>query len=171
MSIVRGGEGGKVSAHDISTTAKAWLDALAARDAAYDSFSGSVESYQAWQVTIRAEADARRAHLAAVIDAPQDGVPDDARIARLRAENVRLAEQVQNLRHEVTNAKGNNETRNRELDALHYVWCSGGCEGGTHRYGGKPDDVTEEVVQLAEENTRRLRAWFENRKAKKARGL
>lgn len=160
-----------MSARDVSTTAKAWLDALAARDAAYESFSGNVESYQAWQITIRAEVDARRAHLAAVIDVPNDGVPDDARITRLRAENVRLAEQVQNLRHQVTMAKSNNETRNRELDALHYVWCSGGCGGGTHRYEGKPEDVTEEVVQLAERNTGRLRAWFENRKAKKARGL
>jgi hypothetical protein len=160
-----------MSAHDISVTAKAWLDALAARDAAYESFAGSVESYQTWQSAIRAEEGARRAHLAAVIDAPNDGAPDDARIARLRAENVRLAEQVQKLRREVTIAKGNNEARNRELDALHYVWCSGGCEGGTHRYEGQPDDVTEEVVQLAERNTARLRAWFENRKAKKARGL
>jgi hypothetical protein len=158
-----------MSARDVSATAKAWLDALAARDAAYGSFAGSVESYQTWQSAIRAEESARRAHLAAVIDAPNDGVPDDARIARLRTENVRLAEQVQKLRHEVTIAKGNNEARNRELDALHYVWCSGGCEGGTHRYGGAPDDVTEEIVQLAERNTKRLRTWFESYKAREKR--
>lgn len=44
--------------------------------------------------------------------------------------------------------------KNRELDALHYVWCSGACEGGTHRYGG---ELTEEIVVEAERNTRRLR--------------
>ncbi|HYX21800.1 MAG TPA: hypothetical protein VFA98_13220 [Thermoanaerobaculia bacterium] len=160
-----------MSARDVSATARAWLDAIAARDAAYDGFDGKVESYQSWQAKVRAEEDARRAHLAAVVDAPNDGVPDDARIARLRAENVRLAEKVKSLKHQVTMAKDNNETRNRELDALHYVWCDGGCEGGVHRYEGSPDAVTEEIVQLAERSTSRLRRWFENRKAKKARGL
>lgn len=54
--------------------------------------------------------------------------------------------------------------KNRELDALHYVWCDGGCDGGVHRW--VDDEVTEELVTRAERNTKRLRAWLENRKAK-----
>lgn len=51
--------------------------------------------------------------------------------------------------------------KNRELDSLHFVWCSGGCQGGVHRWSEA--QVTEELVELAEENTRRLRAWWNNR--------
>ena len=38
------------------------------------------------------------------------------------------------LRRQIGMALYNNHRRNVELDALHYVWCDGGCEGGTHRY-------------------------------------
>lgn len=55
--------------------------------------------------------------------------------------------------------------KNLELDALHYVWCDGGCPGGTHRY--TDDEITEEMVQLAERNTKRLRSWFNNKECKR----
>lgn len=48
--------------------------------------------------------------------------------------------------------------KNRELDALHYVWCSGGCKGGTHRYTDQP--VTAELVAEAIRNTDRLVQWY-----------
>ena len=47
-----------------------------------------------------------------------------------------------------------------ELDALHMVWCDGGCPSGVHRYQDEDVLVTEEMVALAERNTRRLRSWF-----------
>ncbi len=73
------------------------------------------------------------------------------------------------MKFELTQARENNEQRNRELDALHYIWCDGGCHGGAHRYCGSPDDITEEVVAAAERSTQRLRRWFQNRQYKKAR--
>ncbi len=57
--------------------------------------------------------------------------------------------------------------KNLALDALHYVWCSGGCPGGVCRY--TESAVSEEIVQEAERNTRRLRTWWEARKSKLAR--
>jgi hypothetical protein len=53
--------------------------------------------------------------------------------------------------------------KNIQLDAMDWVWCSGGCEGGIHRYNDLPD-LTEEMVLIAEENTKRLRRWYETRK-------
>ena len=84
--------------------------------------------------------------------------------ARIKHESA--LKTIETLRLELTNAQRNNHKRNLELDALHYVWCDGGCEGGTHRWdGGK---VTEEIVQAAERNTRRLRRWFASRQRRDA---
>lgn len=52
--------------------------------------------------------------------------------------------------------------RNVSLDAMHYVWCDGGCKSGTHRF--TPGPITEDVVAEAERNTARLRRWLNNRK-------
>jgi hypothetical protein len=54
-------------------------------------------------------------------------------------------------------------TKNRELDAMHFVWCDGGCGGGVHRYEEMAKvPLTEDVVKRAEANVRRLRTWFVN---------
>lgn len=58
--------------------------------------------------------------------------------------------------------------RNLAMDALHYVWCSGGCKCGVHRFT-TVTKLTEEVVRAAELNTRRLREWFESSKRREAR--
>lgn len=50
--------------------------------------------------------------------------------------------------------------KNVELDALHMVWCDGGCVGGVHRWTDGP--VTEEVVASAERSVTRLRRWFDH---------
>lgn len=50
------------------------------------------------------------------------------------------------------------ERKNRELDALHLVWCDGACPGGVHRWSDLI--VTEELVAAAERNTKRLRHWY-----------
>lgn len=56
--------------------------------------------------------------------------------------------------------------KNLALDALGYVWCSGGCDGGVHRNESR--EITEEHVVAAERNTTRMREWFENRKRKES---
>lgn len=78
----------------------------------------------------------------------------------------RLKSKVEELKRQLTSQRENNEKRNRELDALHYVWCSGGCDRGVHRYDGNFGDITEEVVVAGERQVARLREWFEARKDK-----
>jgi len=45
------------------------------------------------------------------------------------------------------------------------VWCNGGCKSGLHRW--TEEEVTEELVLIAEKNTIRLRQWWENSKSRK----
>jgi hypothetical protein len=74
---------------------------------------------------------------------------------------------LERARKRITELEAQAHRRNLELDAMHYVWCCGGCSTGVHRYDGRgPDAVTEDVVQEAERNTTRLRTWWEARKAK-----
>jgi len=54
-----------------------------------------------------------------------------------------------------------------ELDALHMVWCDGGCPSGVHRYQDEDVLVTEEMVLAAERNTVRLRHWYDTVKWRK----
>jgi len=81
----------------------------------------------------------------------------------MSAERIKeLEEQVATLKHELKYANANNRLRNLEMDALHYVWCNGGCPGGVHRW--QEDSVTEEIVNLAVRNTDRLVQWWKSRK-------
>ncbi len=57
--------------------------------------------------------------------------------------------------------------KNILLDLLGYVWCSGGCDTGVHRYHPTLE-LTEEQVQMIERNTQRLRQWFDNNRCHKA---
>ena len=70
----------------------------------------------------------------------------------------------QELRRQLRIMQESLERKNRELDALHYVWCDGGCKTGVHRWTA--NTVTEDVVVLSERNTARLRLWFESMKRK-----
>jgi hypothetical protein len=85
-------------------------------------------------------------------------------LAASRAEVERLREKVQEQARQIQIMVDGNHRRNLEMDALHYVWCDGGCKYGVDRWNDRT--VTEELVQAAERNTRRLRAWFENAKAR-----
>src|SRR5438309_608823 len=96
-----------MSLHDVVTTAHAWI---AAHEQADDEFHGiaagsdrigAVGTYDRLLATSRGEHAARNAHLAAVVDMPNDGVPDDVRIATLRTDNERLRRQVRKLRGEI----------------------------------------------------------------------
>lgn len=69
-----------------------------------------------------------------------------------------LQEQVRNLRRQINDMRLALETKNRELDALHFVWCDGGCPAGVHRY--TKDNFTEEVVLQAEYQALRLRKTY-----------
>lgn len=76
---------------------------------------------------------------------------------------------VQKLREQVRRMQLAAERRNRDLDALHLVWCDGGCETGVHRYDGLgPEAVTQEVVDAAVRNTERLQQWWHARECKLA---
>lgn len=94
-------------------------------------------------------------------------VPEMA--AELRNEHARVSfaqDQVANQRRELATLNEQAHRRNLELDALHFVWCDGGCEGGAHRF--TEDTVTPEIVAEAIRNTSRLLSWFVNREGRKA---
>jgi hypothetical protein len=71
--------------------------------------------------------------------------------------------QIARLRAEIRQMQIAAEARNRQLDAMHYVWCTGGCEGGVHRFDGKgPAGITQEIVDEAVRNTERLKRRWAN---------
>jgi iron only hydrogenase large subunit-like protein len=86
-----------------------------------------------------------------------------------QAAHIKIIENlIQNHKRQITNMRKCLEEKNKMLDALHYVWCDGGCIGGIHRYNAMKDvELTEEIVKKAESNTYRLRTWFINYKFRK----
>ena len=73
-------------------------------------------------------------------------------LERLKDKNREQARQIRNLQESAVQ-------RNLDLDAMHFVWCSGGCPGGVHRFN---NDVvlTEEMILRAERSVKRLRSWY-----------
>lgn len=72
-----------------------------------------------------------------------------------------LKDQVAHLKGEVTWLNQVLHRKNLDLDALHFVWCDGGCPGGVHRFASDQDvRLTEEMIERAERNTKRLRSWW-----------
>lgn len=86
---------------------------------------------------------------------------------KAEAERLTLETRVASQRHEIANQNENARRYVLRLDALHFVWCDGPCASGTHRWSDKT--ITEEVVDEAERNTKRLRTWFDNQKLLAAR--
>ncbi len=81
-------------------------------------------------------------------------------IAKQRIDNDRLRETVRHQRQLMAEQQRVARKRNVDLDALHYVWCAGGCEDGVHRYDGKgAEAITPEIVDAAIRNTERLVTW------------
>lgn len=72
-------------------------------------------------------------------------------LGALRIRVKEQARQIQNMQEVAT-------LRNKQLDALHLVWCSGGCVGGV----GDEPNLTEEKVKEAVTYTRRLVTWWNN---------
>lgn len=80
--------------------------------------------------------------------------------------------QIARLRAEIRRMQLAAERRNLELDALHMVWCDGGCEGGVHRFDGEgPEGITQEIVDAAVRNTDRLKRWWANQQGRAKRAL
>lgn len=78
----------------------------------------------------------------------------------LEHENEILNEIIKDLRRELTIQSENNHKRNMQLDALHFVWCDGGCETGVSRW--TKEKITPEIVAEAIRNTARLYLWYIN---------
>jgi len=79
---------------------------------------------------------------------------------------AKIANQAWELKHLNTVLR----EKNLALDAMHWVWCDGGCRGGVHRFNGY-EKLTDEIVETAERNTKRMRAWLENYKFRNGPGL
>lgn len=86
----------------------------------------------------------------------------DCRRNDAEPEGVRSIEgpEVARLKREISRLNECLRLKNIALDAMHWVWCDGGCVSGVHRHA--PADLTEACVAAAERNTRRLRAWLTN---------
>jgi len=68
-----------------------------------------------------------------------------------------LRHKIENLRREITIKDQSLAQKNLELDSMHYVWCSGGCSKGIHRYElNKHLELTEELIERAKSNIRRM---------------
>lgn len=90
------------------------------------------------------------------------GLPGAVNAESIRERIVELAkarEITDRQRHEITTMNAVLHRKNVELDALHMVWCDGGCPRGVHRWSDEL--VTEEIVAAAERNATRLRRWFD----------
>lgn len=75
-----------------------------------------------------------------------------------------VQERAKNQAWEITKLKETVQARNKSLDAMHWVWCDGGCASGVHRFDEATSAVvTDEVVQIAVRNTERLARWKQNR--------
>jgi hypothetical protein len=83
-----------------------------------------------------------------------------ARLHEMTLERDELKEKISNKKLELRAVNEHNRRRNLELDALHYVWCDGGCYGGVHRW--QKENLTREIVKEAVRNTARLVTWWNN---------
>jgi len=75
-------------------------------------------------------------------------------MSKLKKENEKLGKIILDLNEKL-------HEKNLELDALHWVWCDGGCGGGVHRYDH--GELTEEIVRMVEGHAKRLRRWWTNK--------
>ena len=88
-------------------------------------------------------------------------------IDELDYRTAELETKVKSLKVELTCKNETLREKNLALDALCFVWCSGGCRKGVCRYSGKA--LTKQMVEAAEKNTRRMREWYANAENRKQR--
>jgi hypothetical protein len=75
-----------------------------------------------------------------------------------------LERQLAEAKGTISHLQGRLHEKNLMLDALHYVWCSGGCEGGVHRH--TDEKLTVGIVGKAVRNTQRLISYYVNMKGR-----
>jgi len=73
---------------------------------------------------------------------------------------VAQSKKIERLKLEILRLERDLHAQNIKLDALHWVWCSGGCQGGTNRW--VPGELTEEMLKTAEYAVRRMRQSYDN---------
>jgi len=88
-----------------------------------------------------------------------------SRITEAERQRDEAARKLRWLREEMAHLQSANSARSAQLAALHVVWCTGGCNGGV----GCRETVDEALVVEAERNVKRLRSWWENRRARDRR--
>ena len=72
-----------------------------------------------------------------------------------------LEQKLSRQKHTITWMQESLRQKNLDLDALHKVWCTGGCSTGVHRYTDEP--MTQEIVNAAVANVDRLVMWWKNK--------
>lgn len=80
----------------------------------------------------------------------------------VQQERDALRDKVKRQAAELTNQGRVIADRSKQLDAMHWVWCSGGCPGGTHQKNPDLPPLTRELVETAVRNTERLVTRFAN---------
>lgn len=86
---------------------------------------------------------------------------DKARSELAQSKTEEERREIQRLKREIREMQLAAEKRNRELDAMHWVWCDGGCYTGVHRFDEEgPAAITQEIVDAAVRNTERLKRWW-----------
>jgi hypothetical protein len=129
---------------------------LAAR-VAWLALSGDATFFARWEARhihgverfIRDQGDAKElARLrAALAEEPHPNLREQLGALRLRCEAQ--AREIRTMQEAA-------ERRNRDLAALHIVWCDGGCSGGV----GCREGLDRATVEAAVRNTRRLVRWW-----------
>ena len=84
-----------------------------------------------------------------------------AAILELVAEVERLRSALAARNSELSDLQGVLRHKNLALDALHHVWCDGGCRTGIHRW--TEEELTDELVRQAEYQVKRMRTWLNNK--------
>jgi len=77
-------------------------------------------------------------------------IPEEE-LERLKSKNRQQAREIRIIQEAL-------RAKNLDLDAMHFVWCDGGCSRGVHRFS--ETILTEEMILRAERNTKRLRRWY-----------
>lgn len=85
----------------------------------------------------------------------------DSDLDEMRQADTETLLEVRRLRAEVRHLQEVLHRKNVALDALHWVWCDGGCAGGVHRWSDNTE-LSEDLVLTAERNTARMRRWLNN---------
>jgi hypothetical protein len=82
-----------------------------------------------------------------------------AKLDLQKASREELIQKIKDLRLTIRYMQIQTETRNKEVDALHYVWCNGNCLSGVHRLveEAPTPELLSELADYGQRNVDRLR--------------